>query len=330
VLADLATGAEAPVEVLAPLVRGAEGSHRTLIAHLAGVFPDGAIQVDGQPWRGGDLPPDQPSCGERLPSARPPDFHTATPDTACYRLDGRSLPELLALDVATARAALETTSLPPAAERARGAVRRRLSALAAVGLGYLPLDRPSPSLSRGEAQRVRIAVILASEVGDLLHILDEPTIGLDPDQVSGLMRQLGRLAGPVVLVEHDRAAVAAADHVIELGPGAGPQGGQVVFTGPPADLWRASTPSGVHLSRARRPPATAPARPGPGSGAGSPRAQPGGLRLPVPGRAAHRGRRTGAPPVEPAQYGRHRHRAELPPVRAARLRRGAAVPAVWW
>ena len=101
----------------------------------------------------------------------------------------------------------------------------RLDALRTVGLGYLALDRPSPTLSRGEAQRVRLAVALTSRLEDMLHILDEPTVGQHPADVARLLPAFRQLAGPVVYVEHDRLAAAQADHAIDLGPGAGAQGG---------------------------------------------------------------------------------------------------------
>ena len=148
------------------------------------------------------------------------------------------------------------------ARRAVDQVRRRLGALGDVGLGYLALDRPSPTLSRGEAQRLRIALLLANPIEDILHVLDEPTIGLDESQVAGLIGQLARLRGPVLMVEHDRVAAAGADHVIELGPGAGGAGGRVVFEGTPAGLWRADTASGRWFSGRDRQPAVE-ARPRP-------------------------------------------------------------------
>jgi excinuclease ABC subunit A len=204
-----------------------------------------------------------PGCGTRLPSARPTDFRTGAPQADSYRLAGLPLPALLRLDVAAAEEVLATAELPPAAGRALEQVRRRLRALVRLGLGYLPLQRPSPTLSRGEAQRLRLAVILANDIEDLLHVVDEPTIGLDPAGVRRLLTELGRLRGPVLLVEHDRAAVAAADHVIELGPGAGPHGGQVVFEGVPAALWRADTASGRCFSQRARPSHPPPRRAGP-------------------------------------------------------------------
>src|SRR5919108_3367235 len=188
-------------------------------------------------------------CGRPFRPADPEDFRTADPETEAYRLGGLTLAELLRLDVAGASDAVDSLELGPGARLPEDQVRRRLRALRDVGLDYLALERPSPSLSRGEAQRVRIALLLANPIEDVLHVLDEPSIGLDPGQVGGLVHQLGRLRGPVVVIEHDPGAVAGADHVVELGPGAGPNGGRVTFAGTPAALWRAATTSGRWFSR---------------------------------------------------------------------------------
>jgi excinuclease ABC subunit A len=191
------------------------------------------------------LAPLCPACGRRVPALRPADFRPGRVETDAYRLAGLTLAELLARPVAEARRLLAELELVPSAARAVGDARRRLDALDGVGLDYLTLDRSSPTLSRGEAQRLRLAVLLTNRVENVVHVLDEPTIGLDPEQVRRVLEQLARLRGPVLMVEHDRAAVAAADDVLELGPGAGRDGGRVVFQGTPARLWRADTPSAL-------------------------------------------------------------------------------------
>ena len=146
----------------------------------------------------------------------------------------------------------ERADLPTSAGRLRAEIERRLEALRTVGLGYLALDRPSPTLSRGEAQRVRLAVALTSRLEDMLHVLDEPTVGQHPADVARLLPAFRQLAGPVVYVEHDRLAAAQADRAIDLGPGAGPQGGRVVFAGTPAELWAADTATGRFFSLRER------------------------------------------------------------------------------
>ncbi|MFX1418098.1 MAG: ATP-binding cassette domain-containing protein [Promethearchaeota archaeon] len=127
-------------------------------------------------------------------------------------------------------------------------IKKRLFALKSVGLDYLTLDRVSPTLSRGESQRVRLAIALLSELEDITHILDEPTIGQHPADVARLLPVLQNLAGPVIYIEHDKQAAVSADNVIDIGPGAGKDGGEIIFSGSPAELWKADTPTGKFFS----------------------------------------------------------------------------------
>jgi excinuclease ABC subunit A len=184
------------------------------------------------------------------------------PDAAAARLLNLRLPDLLALSVDQVRALFNQANLPSSAERLVAEVSRRLEALAQVGLGYLALDRTAPTLSRGEAQRVRLAVALTSRLEDMLHVLDEPTIGLHPADVARLLPAFRQLGGPVVYVEHDRVAAAVADAALDIGPGAGGQGGHVVYSGTPAGLWQADTPTGRYFSLRERV-NTPPPRPAP-------------------------------------------------------------------
>ena len=101
-----------------------------------------------------------------------------------------------------------------------------------LGLGHLTLDRSMPTLSRGEAQRTRLAVVLSGRLEDLLHVLDEPTIGLHHSDLSRLLDAIATLPGPVLMVEHDPVAVAMADDVVEIGPGGGRDGGRAGVPGP--------------------------------------------------------------------------------------------------
>jgi excinuclease ABC subunit A len=123
------------------------------------------------------------------------------------------------------------------------AVMRPLRALLAIGLGYLRLGQPATELSGGEAQRIKLATELQRpQRGDSLYVLDEPTTGLHPADVERLMAQLQALVqagNSVVVVEHEMRVVAAADWVIEVGPGAGEKGGRIVAAGPPAEFARA-------------------------------------------------------------------------------------------
>ena len=119
----------------------------------------------------------------------------------------------------------------------------RLSFLLNVGLDYLTLDRAGPSLSGGEAQRIRLASQLGSELSGVMYVLDEPSIGLhqrDNQRLIATLQRLRDLGNTVLVVEHDEETIRAADHVIDFGPGAGHMGGHVVFSGTPAQLARSS------------------------------------------------------------------------------------------
>ena len=135
-------------------------------------------------------------------------------------------------------------------------IRSRLQFLAEVGLGYLTLDRESGTLSGGEAQRIRLATQIGSGLAGVLYILDEPSIGLhqrDNARLLGTLRKLRDLGNSVIVVEHDEETIRAADHIIDLGPGAGPRGGEIVAQGTLDDILRAkNTLTGDYLSgRAR-------------------------------------------------------------------------------
>jgi excinuclease ABC subunit A len=132
----------------------------------------------------------------------------------------------------------------------------RIGFLSAVGLGYLSLDRAGPSLSGGEAQRIRLASQVGSELTGVIYVLDEPSIGLHQRDNQKLLKTLFRMrdiGNTVVCVEHDEDTIRAADHVIDFGPGAGVQGGKVIFSGTPEELLRCPTSStGAYLSGKKR------------------------------------------------------------------------------
>jgi excinuclease ABC subunit A len=130
-------------------------------------------------------------------------------------------------------------------------LRARVSFLVDVGLGYLSLSRQTRTLSGGEAQRITLANSLGSALVDTLYVLDEPTVGLHAKDTGALLSLLGRLrsaGNTVVVVEHDSQAIRSADHVVELGPASGEQGGQVVYEGPPSNLATADTATGRYLA----------------------------------------------------------------------------------
>ena len=110
-----------------------------------------------------------------------------------------------------------------------------------AGAGYLSLDRASPSLSAGESERLRLAALLGSELTGVLYVLDEPSIGLhqrDTRRLTGILRRLRDLGNTVLVIEHDLEMIAAADYVVDFGPGAGRHGGQVVAAGTPVEITR--------------------------------------------------------------------------------------------
>ncbi|GAA2005222.1 excinuclease ABC subunit UvrA [Catenulispora subtropica] len=165
------------------------------------------------------------------------------------RVAGRTIAELSALAVTELLAVLDEIADPSIAPLLT-ALRGRLTDLVDIGLGYLSLDRRTASLSGGEAQRVKLVRQLASSLNDLLYVFDEPSIGMHPRDVSrmtDLLRALRDKGNSVLVVEHDRDVIAAADHVIDLGPGAGAAGGRVGYAGDVAGLRASDTLTGRFL-----------------------------------------------------------------------------------
>ncbi|MEX2162116.1 MAG: excinuclease ABC subunit UvrA [Anaerolineales bacterium] len=139
---------------------------------------------------------------------------------------------------------------------------RRIQRLVSIGVGYLSLERATPSLSAGENQRLRLASLLGSGLTGVLYVLDEPTIGLhqrDTAKLIGVLRQLRDLGNTVVVIEHDLEMIRAADYVVEFGPAAGKHGGQIVAEGSPDDVASdLNSPTGAFLSGRARLPLRAP------------------------------------------------------------------------
>ena len=161
-----------------------------------------------------------------------------------HHLGGRDISEVLAMSVA------EAEKFFGAGEARTPAAHRILDRLADVGLGYLTLGQPLTTLSGGERQRLKLATQMAEKGG--VYVLDEPTAGLhlaDVEQLLGLLDRLVDSGKSVIVVEHHQAVMAHADWIIDLGPGAGHDGGRIVFEGTPADLVAArSTLTGEHLA----------------------------------------------------------------------------------
>jgi len=147
-------------------------------------------------------------------------------------------------------------------------IRSRLGFLQGIGLGYLTLDRPSSTLSGGEAQRIHLATQIGSGLSGVLYICDEPTVGLHPADGSRLIATLQRLrdlGNTVIVVEHDEAMMRAADYIVDMGPGAGKSGGGIVATGPLPDILNCpASITGQYLSGRKMIPLPPRRRPGSG------------------------------------------------------------------
>jgi excinuclease ABC subunit A len=159
------------------------------------------------------------------------------------KVGGRSISDLTRLYVKEALDFLTQLELSPRSQKiAQGVLREieeRLKFMVEVGLDYLTLDRTAATLSGGESQRIRLATQIGSSLVGVLYILDEPSIGLhqrDHLRLLGTLKRLRDLGNTVIVVEHDEETIRSADYIIDMGPGPGERGGEVVFTGPPQAL----------------------------------------------------------------------------------------------
>ncbi len=166
------------------------------------------------------------------------------------KIEGKSIADACAMqisDLAEWVRGLDEPSVAPLLAK----LRHTLDSFVEIGLGYLGLDRPSGTLSGGEAQRTKMIGHLGSSLTDVTYVFDEPTIGLHPhdiERMNGLLLRLRDKGNTVLVVEHKPETIAIADHVVDLGPGAGTAGGQVVFEGTVDGLRASGTLTGRHLS----------------------------------------------------------------------------------
>jgi excinuclease ABC subunit A len=165
------------------------------------------------------------------------------PESLAVRVGGRSVAEYVRLTVKDAAAALLAVTLPErekaVADRLTGEIVSRLRFLDSVGVGYLTLDRPTTTLSGGEAHRIRLAAQIGARMQGVLYVLDEPSVGLhqrDNLRLLETLKQIRDLGNTVVVVEHDEETIRAADYVLDLGEGAGRLGGRVMYEGPPGSI----------------------------------------------------------------------------------------------
>ena len=192
------------------------------------------------------------------------------PESRAVRVKGSTIADYTRLPLAEADAALAAIELSEREELIGGRVLReirdRLRFLTDVGVGYLTLARSAATLSGGEGQRIRLATQIGANLTGVLYVLDEPSIGLHQRDNRLLLSTLGRLrdlGNTVVVVEHDEETIRAADYVVDLGPGAGVHGGEVMFQGTPAELLANGHPSmtGRYLRGERRIPVPSARRP---------------------------------------------------------------------
>jgi excinuclease ABC subunit A len=169
------------------------------------------------------------------------------PAALAVRVGGLTIAEFAALTIEDAARALQELPLTAAEQSLAREILRQLTAkisfLLRVGLGYVTLDRQARTLAGGEAQRINLANQLGAQLVGTLYVLDEPSIGLHPRDTNRLVelcRELAHAGNTVIVVEHDRAFIDAADHIVELGPGSGDRGGELVFSGSRADFVKAT------------------------------------------------------------------------------------------
>ena len=167
------------------------------------------------------------------------------------KINGINIAEVTAMSISDCRQWIEKVD-NPLAEDIKRAVIERLAALEEIGLGYLTLDRAIGTLSGGEAQRCKIAKYINSPLSDVMYILDEPSVGLHNHDILLMQKSVQKLknhGNTVILVEHHKEIIKIADHIIDMGPGAGMNGGEVVFEGSYEELLHSQTLTGTMLCK---------------------------------------------------------------------------------
>lgn len=244
---DLGITVTTPVSELDPMLLHAllfgDGSDRK--ARRAGTFP-GVIPLLQRALDSVDEDDDEPASLSgyvRVEHCEACDGSRLRAESRSVRFQDRSLPDLNAIPIADARSFFESVTLEGRAaligDELVDELRARLGFLADVGVEYLNLGRPGPTLSGGEAQRIRLAGQLGSRLTGVLYVLDEPSIGLHQRDNHRLLESLIRLrdqGNSVLVVEHDRDTMLAADWLVDFGPGAGQHGGDIQFSGLPSSV----------------------------------------------------------------------------------------------
>lgn len=181
-------------------------------------------------------------------------------ESLSYRIGGKNIAEVASMDIKELRLWVDsvqenmTSQQQTIAGEILKEIRTRLDFLLDVGLDYLSLNRQSASLSGGESQRIRLATQIGSQLVNVLYILDEPSIGLhqrDNERLIRSLKELRDLGNTVIVVEHDRDMMLAADYIIDIGPKAGRKGGEVVFQGTPEEMLKQNTVTSEYLNGQR-------------------------------------------------------------------------------
>src|SRR4051794_24343878 len=172
-----------------------------------------------------------------------------TPEARSSTIEGKNIADLCAMQISDLAGWVRDLDAPSVAPLLTG-LRHLLDSFAEIGLGYLSLERPAGTLSGGEAQRTKMIRHLGSSLTDVTYVFDEPTIGLHPhdiERMNDLLLRLRDKGNTVLVVEHKPETIAIADHVVDLGPGAGTGGGEIVYEGTVEELRTSGTITGRHL-----------------------------------------------------------------------------------
>ncbi len=215
------------------ILLGSDAKFPGLIALLRDWHEDGMSPEEREWLMRYQSPRPCPACG----GAR------LRPESLAVKIEGRSIAEFAGLPVGRAAVVAESTQLNERQRQVAGRildeVRKRLRFLTSVGLDYLSLDRSAATLSGGESQRVRLATQIGTQLRGVLYVLDEPSIGLharDNNRLLDSLTHLRDLGNTIIVVEHDQETIERADHVVDLGPGAGRLGGELVAQGTPQQV----------------------------------------------------------------------------------------------
>ena len=220
---------------------------------------DGIIKYLRQVMENDDSSSGQKWADQFLAEAPCPECHgqRLNREALSYKVWDKNIAELAEMDISELREWLDHVEEHLDSQQRQIAteilkeIRTRLDFLLEVGLDYLALNRPSASLSGGESQRIRLATQIGSQLVNVLYILDEPSIGLhqrDNERLIRSLKELRDLGNTVIVVEHDRDMMLAADYIVDIGPRAGRKGGEVVFQGTPEELLKTDTLTAQYLN----------------------------------------------------------------------------------